>query len=92
MPATSVAAIRAEALFASSLQRSDDPTPADVRAAVVANLARFGALGCAVLVAQEFGEHPHEAVTRMAWVLDKVRAAYPRVVAARPRTAVAARR
>lgn len=67
----------AEALFVSNLQRSDDPTPAEVRREIAANLRRHGLLGCAACVAQEFGEHPIEAVSRMAWVLEELRLAYP---------------
>jgi hypothetical protein len=58
---------RADALFASSLQRSDEPTPAQVHQAVAAALAAFGIQGCAARVAQAYGEHPETAVPRMRW-------------------------
>jgi hypothetical protein len=70
----------AEALFASGLQRSDDPTPTQVRAAISATLRNNGTRGCAACVAQEFGEHPIEAVSRMSWVLAELRMAYPKTL------------
>jgi hypothetical protein len=75
---------RAEALFASSLQRSDDPTPTQVRSAIATTLRNNGARGCAACVAQEFGEHPIEAVARMSWVLAELRIAYPTTVSRPP--------
>ncbi|GAA0710603.1 hypothetical protein GCM10010199_06980 [Dactylosporangium roseum] len=68
--------IRAEALFASPLQGSQEPSPLEVRAAVTATLRRFGVNGCAARVAGEFGEHPETAANRMAWALGMVRSAY----------------
>ena len=58
---------RADALFASSLQRSDKPTPAQVHQAIAAALAAFGIQGCAARVAQAYGDHPETAVLRMRW-------------------------
>src|SRR2546430_3756029 len=78
---TTVEAIRAEALFVSSLLPADD----QVRATVATTLRRFGIRGCAALVAGEFGDHPETAVDRMAWALAPIRSAYPR------RAALAAR-
>jgi len=74
---TELVSLRAEALFASDLQRSDTPTPERVRAAVSASLRRLGARECAAMVAQQFGEHPVESVWRMSWVLEVLRTAYP---------------
>ena len=62
-----ISTARADALFASSLQRSDEPTPAQVHQAVAAALAAFGIRGCAARVAQAYGEHPETAVPRMRW-------------------------
>ncbi len=62
-----ISTARADALFASSLQRSDEPTPAQVHQAVAAALAAFGIQGCAARVAQAYGEHPETAVPRMRW-------------------------
>jgi hypothetical protein len=61
------AATPADALFASALQRSDHPTPGQVRQAIAAATAAYGGSGCAARVAQAFGEHPETAVTRMRW-------------------------
>lgn len=63
----SMSALRADALFASPLQRSDQPGAAQVRQAIAAAVAAFGAPGCAARVAQAFGDHPETAVTRMRW-------------------------
>lgn len=64
----STSAVRAEALFASVLQRSDRPSPGQVRKAVAAAKRAYGGgRGCAELVAQEFGDHPEAAVERMRW-------------------------
>ncbi|GAB1690672.1 hypothetical protein [Krasilnikovia sp. M28-CT-15] len=58
---------RTEALFVSDLQRSQEPSPELIREAVTATVDRLGEQGCAALVAQEFGEHPDCALTRMQW-------------------------
>ena len=68
---------RAEALFVSCLQGSQKHTPEQIRNAVADMLSRLGADGCAGLVAQEYGEHPREAMSRMHWVLQTVGSAYP---------------
>jgi uncharacterized membrane protein len=62
-----ISTARADALFASSLQRSDQPTVAQVHGAIAAALAAFGMRGCAARVAQAYGEHPETAVPRMRW-------------------------
>jgi hypothetical protein len=67
---------RVEALFASTLQRSEQVTPESVREAVTNTVRRLGIRGCAAQVAQEFGEHPETAVGRMRWALGVVRQAY----------------
>ena len=67
---------RADALFASALQRSDDPTPWQVRQAIAAALASHGVPGCTARVAQSFGDHPETAVTRMRWARTMVAAAF----------------
>jgi hypothetical protein len=78
MPST-FEAVRAEALFASTLQSSESPAAQQVREAVTATLRRLRIKGCAAVVAGEFGDHPEIAVTRMAWALATVRATYPDV-------------
>jgi hypothetical protein len=73
---------RAEALFASTLQRSQSPSPDRVRSEVDSTLRRLGTRGCAERLACEFGDHPDTAVTRMAWALALIRAVYPTCAAA----------
>ena len=62
-----ISTARADALFASALQRSDQPTVAQVHGAIAAALAAFGIRGCAARVAQAYGDHPETAVQRMRW-------------------------
>jgi hypothetical protein len=57
----------ADALFASVLQRSDEPSVIEVRQAIAAAVRAYGGRGCAQRVAQEFGDHPETAVARMRW-------------------------
>src|SRR5262245_17054723 len=63
----STGAVSANALFASTLQRSDQPTAGQVRQAVAAPIYAYGGHDCAERVAQEFGDHPETAVVRMRW-------------------------
>ena len=76
MPYLSIDACQADAVFASGLQRSDEPGAAQVRQAVAAAIAAFGYAGCAERVAQEFGDHPETAVIRMRWARAVVREAF----------------
>jgi hypothetical protein len=75
--ASTFEAVRAEALFASTLQSSDSPGTEQVRRTVSATLRRLGIRGCAAQVAGEFGDHPDAAVARMTWALLAVRSVYP---------------
>jgi len=59
--------VRADALFASALQRSDEPTAGQVDEAIAVAVNAFGTRGCAARVAQAYGEHPETAVERMRW-------------------------
>ena len=61
MPGT-FEAVRAEALFASTVQPSGSPSPDQIRRAVATTLQRLGVRGCAARVAGEFGDHPDTAV------------------------------
>ncbi len=70
-------AIRAEALFASTLQSTEAPSSDQVRRAVAATLRRLGIHGCAAQVANEFGDHPEIAAARMTWALAMIRNLYP---------------
>jgi len=63
----STSAVWADALFASMLQRSDEPSAGQVRKAAAAAMRAYGGQGCAERVAQEFGDHPETAVARMRW-------------------------
>src|SRR5260370_38685004 len=63
----SISALWADAVFVSALQRGDDPGAGEVRRAVAAAVEALGQRGCAGRVAQEFGDHPEAAVTRMRW-------------------------
>ena len=63
----SIGAVWADAVFVSGLQRRDEFTAGQVRQAVGAAIRAFGCSGCAGRVAQEFGDHPEAAVTRMRW-------------------------
>jgi hypothetical protein len=82
-------AVRSEALFASAVQRLDNPGAGLIRQAVARAVREFGTKGCAARVAQEFGDHPEIAVARMRWARRAVEATFgaPRVVAVdcRPR-------
>jgi hypothetical protein len=84
----SVSAARADALFASALQRSDEPSAGQVKQAVDAARHAFGDLGCAARVAQAYGEDPETAVARMRWARTTVAGAFggsePGAVPARP--------
>jgi hypothetical protein len=70
----SISTARADALFVSALQRSEEPSAARVRQAIAAAIREFGAQGCAALVAQAYGEHPEVAAPRMRWARAVVQA------------------
>ena len=60
-------AVWADALFVSALQRFEQPSEHQIRQAVAEVVRTFGPGGCAERVAQEFGDHPDSAVSRMRW-------------------------
>jgi hypothetical protein len=64
--------VRCEALFASVLQCSDDPSVPEVAEAIARSMRQHGSRGCAMLMAQEFGDHPEAAAARMRWVREVV--------------------
>src|SRR5829696_8648237 len=74
--------LRAEALFASTLQASERPSPELVHRTVTTTWRRLGIGGCAARLAAEFGDHPDLAAGRMAWALATTRAVYPCAVPA----------
>jgi len=61
----------AEVLFATPLQESDNPAPAQLRAAVQRTWLAAGADAApfAARLAQEAGDHPEETARRMRWAL-----------------------
>ena len=59
--------VRAEALFVSALQPSDEPTDEQVRTAIAQTIRHLGSRGCAARMAQEFGDAPYTAIGRMRW-------------------------
>ena len=59
---------RREALFASSLQRSDALTADGLTEVISCTVRRLGIGGCISLMAQEFGDHPETAAERMRWI------------------------
>jgi hypothetical protein len=63
----SIRGVHADALFASGLQRCDEPSVGQIRMAVATAIREFGYSGCAARVAQEYGDHPETAVIRMRW-------------------------
>ena len=63
----SIGGLQADALFASGLQRCDEPSAGQVRKAVATAIREFGYSGCTARVAQEYGDHPETAVIRMRW-------------------------
>ena len=69
-------AARADALFASALQRSDEPNARQVEHAVTTAIGALGELGCAARVAQAYGEDQQTAVTRMRWARTAVADAF----------------
>ena len=76
LPYLSIDARQTDAVFASGLQRRDEPSMAQIRQAVAAAIHAFDYCGCAERVAQEFGDHPEMAVTRMRWARAVVREAF----------------
>ena len=72
----SISTARADALFASALQRSDEPSAAQIHQAIAAAVRAFGVRGCAARVAQAYGEHPETAVLRIRWARAAVTSAF----------------
>jgi len=80
--------VRSEVLFASTLQPSDRPTAAEVRAELRRTVRRLGVSGCIGCMAQDFGDAPSRAAARMLWV----RSLVADIFAAPPHTVMTARR
>jgi hypothetical protein len=64
--------VRCHALFSSALQPSDAPTADMVATAIGRAVQQFGISGCAGRMAQEFGDHPDAAASRMRWVRQRL--------------------
>jgi hypothetical protein len=77
-------AVRAEALFASTLQSCTPASPEQVRRAVATTLRRLGVRGCAAQMAGEFGDYPDTAAARMTWALATINTVYPATSMAPP--------
>ena len=60
--------VRCQALFSSALQPSDAPTADMIATAISRAVQQLGTGGCAGRMAQEFGDHPDAAASRMRWV------------------------
>jgi hypothetical protein len=67
-----VTALRADALFASALQRSDELSPGQIRRAVAVALDVHGVAGCDGRMAQKFGDHPETAKASMSWRRNRI--------------------
>ncbi len=74
---------RCEALFASGLQPSDIPTAEALAEVISRTVRQFGIAGCLSRMAQEFGDHPETAASRMRWIRQLVSGTYARA-ASRP--------
>ena len=59
---------RCVALFASGLPRPDAPVPEALAAVISCTVRQLGIAGCAGRMAQEFGDHPEAAASRMRWI------------------------
>ncbi len=69
---------RCEALFASGLQPSDTPTAEALAEVISRTVRQFGIAGCLSRMAQEFGDHPETAASRMQWIRQLVGGTYAR--------------
>lgn len=63
----SIHTVRADALFASTMQRCDNCSAGQIRLVIAQTIKAYGSQGCAGRVAQEYGDHPETSVARMRW-------------------------
>jgi hypothetical protein len=64
----------ARAVFASYLPTGSHPPHAEFAAAITGSMHRCATFGgCECFVAQEYGDHPDTAATRMRWALQLTR-------------------
>lgn len=66
----------AQVLFASALQSSDNPSPAQIRTTIDHQLGDGDPSCWSAYVAQEAGDHPETYAIRMRWALNAVHTAY----------------
>jgi hypothetical protein len=85
----SIHALHADALFASTLQCSDEVNVGLIHQAITVSLDTYGVAGCAGRVAQEFGDHPEAAAGRMRWARATVAILGSQFVAGMRQTAAA---
>ncbi len=77
-------AARAAALFVSDVSAAEQPSDAEVDAAIRTALrAHGGSRGCAADMAAAYGDHPELAAPRMRWARGVVDRRYGRPAAAR---------
>jgi len=76
MSRLSIHVARCEALFASCIQQSQNPSIEQVRTAIQQAIRKSGVRGCVAQVAHEFGEHPDAAAARMRWANQMVSSVY----------------
>src|ERR1700752_3436077 len=76
---------RCEALFASGLQRSDAPAPEALAEGIGPTGRKFGIAGCVSQMAQEFGDHPEAAASRMQWIRQLIGEAFAPAASRPPR-------
>jgi hypothetical protein len=68
---------RAEALYLSTLQPSESPSPDRVRRNIATTLGQLALPECDAQIATDFGDHPDTAVARMRWALTTIDTVYP---------------
>ena|SRR6266508_4288191 len=73
----SVNAARCEALFVFTLVHGNATDSGAVQTAISRAIGEFGVRGCAEWVAQEFGDHPETAASRMRWACGVVEKTFP---------------
>ena len=69
--------VRCAALFVAAHQRDRIVGTQAVREAIDRTIGEFGATECAARVAEEFGNHPDTAVSRMRWARAVVEQTFP---------------
>ena len=72
----SISAARADALFASALQPSAEPSVMQILQAIAEAIGQYGGCGCSARVAQAYGDYPDTAATRMRWARIAVTATF----------------